>query len=71
MPVDVRTRSREDRDAELERVRRAARNRRTAVVLEGWARSSAGCAAAGLVLERAAEHRAAADRATAGRPSAD
>ncbi len=71
MAVDVRARSREDRDAELERVRRAARYRRTAVVLEGWARCSAGCAAAGLVLERAAEHRAAADRATGDLTAAD
>ena len=66
MGVDLRVRSREDRDAELDRVRRAARYRRTASLLEGWARGSANRAVAGLVLERAAERRAAADRAAAG-----
>lgn len=63
MAVDVGARTREDRDAELDRRRRAARHRRTAALLEGWARGAANRAVAGLVLERAAERRRAADRA--------
>jgi hypothetical protein len=71
MAVDARARGREDRDAELDRVRRAARHRRTAALLEGWARGSANRAVADLVLERAAERRSAADRADGRRPTAD
>jgi hypothetical protein len=63
MAVDVQARTREDRDAELDRVRRAARWRRTADVLEGWARCAPDRAVARLVVERAAQLRAAADRA--------
>lgn len=63
MAVDVGTRTREDRDAEIDRARRAARCRRTAALLEGWARCSPNRAVAALVLERAAERRSVADRA--------
>ena len=59
MAVDVRG---VDRAAVVDRLRCAARYRRTATVLEHWARCTSNQAVADLVLERAAARRRAADR---------
>jgi hypothetical protein len=59
MAVDVRG---VDRAAVVDRLRCAARYRRTAILLEHWARCASNQAVADIVRERAAARRRAADR---------
>jgi hypothetical protein len=71
MAAPIRTRPPEERAEVLDRLQREFRHRRADALLEGWARSSQNRAVAGLVLERVARRRAAADRARIPPPRAD
>jgi|tagenome__1003787_1003787.scaffolds.fasta_scaffold20137752_1 hypothetical protein len=71
MAAPIRTTPPDTRAEVLDRLRREFRLRRADALLEGWARSSENRAVAGMVLERVARRRAAADRARIAPPPAD